>query len=151
MSAQEKLGPYRKEFADALSELLRMPPATQNSLIAEHVRAAGDLVSGPLCLAIGDALGVPHQQRRAAALAAGLVELAAASTMNLGAGDGTTARIALDNGYPLALNAMDALYSLAHLALLDMAGDIEGLERVATGSVDFPVARGLASGIKPRR
>ncbi|HEY7270368.1 MAG TPA: hypothetical protein VH951_11115 [Dehalococcoidia bacterium] len=138
MTAIETLAPYRKEFAEALADLMRKRAAAQSALVAAHVRAADDdTIGAPLCLALADALGVAAPERRAPALAAGLVELAASAAESLTHEDGASNGVALDSGYPLALNSVDALYSLAQLALADMAEDLEGLERVATGSTDF--------------
>jgi inactivated superfamily I helicase len=89
---------------------------------------AGELTAGPICLALADALGAPREPRSEAGLAVALLELAATALRSLEAGANDNNPVVVANGLPLALNAADALYSLAHLSLLDLAFGAEGLE-----------------------
>jgi hypothetical protein len=130
-----RLDAWRGDLSELALSFLRGQQSEVNPLVARHIDAAPPMRAGPLCLAIATALGLPAEQRRSAALTVGLIEIAYSAAGSLL--DGEPNAVAESDGPALALNSSDALYSLAHLALLNLASDAEGREMVLAGSTDF--------------
>ena len=135
MVATPSLTAYRSELMDALERFRQRRHSAHSGLVGEHIALAGELEAGPLCLALADALGATVEARRDAGLATAFLELASTSLGGL-EGESDANPLVVANGMPLALNSADALYSLAHLAVLDLASGLEGLEAVVLAAFD---------------
>jgi len=120
----DRLAQYRSAVLEDVARYVADRTGAQRQIVRDQVEAVSEgVVAAPLSLAMADALGAPPGGRRGAGLATALVELAALSLRRFcsdGEGQGQ------DAGQPLALNAADGLYALAHLAQLDLAAPAQG-------------------------
>jgi hypothetical protein len=138
MAPSGKLAEAGREVQDEIERFLKRHDAAQNGLVAEHLAGLKDgsgLVAAPLCFGIGRALGLGQDEALQTATVVGFAEAAAAALSTLSpegreaAAGGPQAR----HGLPLALNAADALFSLAHVALAEFEST-EGGRKLGVGA-----------------
>ncbi len=139
MAAADALAQARQDVHDEIERFLKRHDAAQSGLIGEHLAAiekGPGLTAAPLCLAIGRVLGVEREEAAQTAAMVGLAEAAAAALCGLSPEEEDAAAagsVQARHGLPLALNAADALYALAHLALAEFES-AEGGRKLGLGA-----------------
>jgi hypothetical protein len=136
--AADRLRIYREALVEDIESFVSGREVAQNGLVRMHIAAVGEggsgLIAGPLCLALAEALEVSAGLRHSLGRVVGCTELSALSLRALR--DDEAESVAVVHGLPLGLNSSDALYSLAHLALLDLVASTPRSGPEIAGKVD---------------
>ncbi|HXH21562.1 MAG TPA: hypothetical protein VNN10_06000 [Dehalococcoidia bacterium] len=132
------------EVLAEVERFVRRHEAAQNALVLEHVASASEgLGAGPLCAAVGQALGVGGELSRGVALAVALTEVASAALRSLDPeAERGGGQVQAKHGLPLALNSADALFGLAHVALSEIESS-EGGRRPGLAAAFDTLALGV--------
>jgi hypothetical protein len=121
----------RREVLDELERYTARYCGVEADLVRKHLTVApleASFDASAITLSAATALGAPPDIARVAARTVGFVE-AAVSVMRCLTTEPGGGAVARTEGLPLALNAADALYSLAHLSLGELV-TIEIQDRV---------------------
>lgn len=131
MAMTQLLAAQKRELLDEIEASIATHDAAPSALLREHVAISAGrpdcLLAASLCVGLGTALGLGAVEARRLALIVGFVELAAEALRGL-SDDGETKPpgVQADHGLPLALNSGDGLYSLAHLAIVELESEEGG-------------------------
>jgi hypothetical protein len=118
MVALTTLDSCRDDLMENIERLRQRHQSSVGALVRQQIALARDMNAGAICLALTAVLEADDEAGRAAATAVGLLEL---SVETMGRLVDERTDLVSAHGFPLVLNSADAVFSLAQLAILELA------------------------------